>query len=139
MTLEKEFNKIASSVSYTLRKMKLESSVISITLKDSMFISSSRQKKIEYTNSFDDIVKHTYELLAEHYTPGIKIRYICVAVSNLKNQNESTQLDIFNMVENVDNEAKNKKKEVTEALDKLKNIYGDKIDYASAIDVKNLD
>lgn len=139
ITLEKEFNKIASSVSFSLRKMKLEGSVISITLKDNMFISSSRQKKIEYTNSFDDIVKYTYELLDEHYTPGTKIRYICVAVSNLKNQNESTQLDIFNMVENVDNSSKTRKKEATNALDKLKSIYGNKIDYASAIDIKNLD
>lgn len=139
LTLEKEFNKIASSVSFTLRKMKLQGSVISITLKDNMFISSSRQKKIEYTNSFDDIVKYTYELLNEHYTPGTKIRYICVAVSNLKNENESTQLDFFNMVEDVDSEAKNRKKEATNALDKLKCIYGDKIDYASAIDIKNTD
>lgn len=136
LTLEKEFNKLASSVSFTLRKMKLEGSVVSITLKDNMFISSSRQKKVEYTNSFDEIVKYAYELLDEHYTPGAKIRYICVAVSNLKSQNESVQLDMFNMVENVDNENKTRKKEVTNALDKLKSIYGDKIDYASAIDIK---
>ena len=43
------------------------------------------------------------------------------------------------MVEDVDSEAKNRKKEATNALDKLKSIYGDKIDYASAIDIKNTD
>ena len=35
--------------------------------------------------------------------------------------------------------AKNRKKEATNALDKLKSIYGDKIEYASAIDIKNTD
>lgn len=139
LILEKEFNKIASSVSYTLRKLKLQGSVISITLKDNMFISSSKQKKMEYTNSFDEIVKYTYELLDEHYQQGTKIRYICVAVSSLKEENESTQLDLFNMVENGDNSTKTRKKEVTQALDKLKTIYGDKIDYASAIDIKSLE
>lgn len=137
-SLEKELIKIASNISFSLRKLNLKASVASISLKDNMFVTTSRQKKIAYTNSFDDISKAAIELLNESYTNGIKIRYICLAMSGLKNNNEDIQIDLFNMVENVQENSKQKKKEeATLAMDKLKSIYGDKIDFASAIEIKH--
>ena len=136
--LEKEFLKLTSDVSYSLRKEKFKGDVVSIVLKTADFVSISRQKKTEYTNAYDDISKEVLELFNDNFKPGMQIRYICVGVAGLKKTDAEEQIDLFSMVEsNTKAEKKKERKEkVTEAMDKLKAIYGDKIDYASSIDVK---
>ena len=115
----------------------MKASVVSIVFKDAMFVSSSRQKKINFTNSFDEICKSVIELVRENYKNGVAIRYICVGLSSLKQKSDNEQLDLFNMLEeNVKGKKNNENKEkATKVMDKLKEIYGDKIDYASTIDI----
>ena len=135
--LEKEFVKLTSDVAFTLRKNNMKASVVSIVFKDAMFVSSSRQKKINFTNSFDEICKSVIELVRENYKNGVAIRYICVGLSSLKQKSDNEQLDLFNMLEeNVKIKKNNENKEkATKVMDKLKEVYGDKIDYASTIDI----
>ncbi len=136
--LEKEFIKLSSDVSFLLRKSNMRTSVVSIVYKDAMFVSSSRQRKISFTNSFDEICKNVIELVRENYKNGVPIRYICVGLTGLKSNSEDEQLNIFNIVEkdrNIEKYNKNKEK-ATQVMDRLKNIYGDKIDYASTINLK---
>ena len=137
IVLEKEFVKLTSDVAFTLRKNNMKASVVSIVFKDAMFVSSSRQKKINFTNSFDEICKSVIELVRENYKNGVAIRYICVGLSSLKQKSDNEQLDLFNMLEeNVKGKKNNENKEkATKVMDKLKEIYGDKIDYASTIDI----
>ena len=131
--LEKEFLKLASKVSYSLREINMKASIISISLKDSMFVMSSRQKKIEYTNSYDNIVKAVIELLNDNYTNGTQIRYICVNASGLKGENsDNVQLDFFT-INNENNKENKKRTTAMKAMDKLKHKYGDKVDYCSAL------
>ena len=135
--LEKEFSKLSSKVSYLLRSINMKASVIAISLKDNMFITSNRQKRIEYTNSYDEILKAVEELLNDNYINGIKIRYICVNASGLRsNSSENIQLDLFNIYDNKDS-SNNKKSRAIKTLDKLKDKYGDKVDYCSALNIKN--
>ena len=132
--LEKELLKITSNVAFELRKMKLKASVISVTLKDSLFVSTSRQRKIDYSNSFDEISKNVIDIFRDNYIEGVNIRYICVGASGLKSEDEDIQLNMFNMLKNNEKIVKEKrKKQVTQVMDKLKDRYGDKIDYASVI------
>ena len=136
--LEKEFIKLSSDVSFLLRKSNMRTSVVSIVYKDAMFVSSSRQRKISFTNSFDEICKNVIELVRENYKNGVPIRYICVGLTGLKSNSEDEQLNIFNIVEkdrNIEKYNKNKEK-ATQVMDRLKDIYGDKIDYASTINLK---
>lgn len=137
IVLEKEFVKLTSDVAFTLRKNNMKASVVSIVFKDAMFVSSSRQKKINFTNSFDEICKSVIELVRENYKNGVAIRYICVGLSSLKQKSDNEQLDLFNLLEeNVKSKKNNENKEkATKVMDKLKEIYGDKIDYASTIDI----
>ena len=137
IVLEKEFVKLTSDVAFTLRKNNMKASVVSIVFKDAMFVSSSRQKKINFTNSFDEICKSVIELVRENYKNGVAIRYICVGLSSLKQKSDNEQLDLFNMLEeNVKSKKNNENKEkATKVMDKLKEVYGDKIDYASTIDI----
>ena len=118
----------------------MKESVVSIVLKDYNFVSTSRQKKIEYTNSYDLISKAVVELFNENYTEGVKIRYICVGLTGFKSENDSSQIDFFSMIkENQEKIEKEKKVEkVTKAMDALKEKYGDKINYASTIKNKQI-
>lgn len=133
--LEKEFLKLSSKVAYLLRKNNMKANIVSIILKDSNFISNSRQKKIEYTNYYEIISKNVIELLRDNYINGIAIRYVCVGVSGLKKEDDDEQIDMFSILN--ENKIKNlenvKKEKVTKTMDKLKEKYGDKIDYASTI------
>ena len=73
--LEKEFLKLTSDVSYSLRKEKFKGDVVSIVLKTADFVSISRQKKTEYTNAYDDISKEVLELFNDNFKSGMQIRY----------------------------------------------------------------
>lgn len=136
--IEREFLKLTSNVSFSLRKLNMKANVVSIVLRDCNFISNSRQRKIEYTNAYDVISKNIIELFKDNYTNGTSIRYICVGVSGLKENNVQEQLDIFSIVE--ENKSKKeivkRKEKVTKTMDKLKEVYGSKIDYASTITTK---
>lgn len=133
--LEKEFLKLSSKVAFLLRKNNMKANIVSIILKDSNFISNSRQKKIEYTNYYEIISKNVIELLRDNYINGIAIRYVCVGVSGLKKEDDDEQIDMFSILN--ENKIKNlenvKKEKATKTMDKLKEKYGDKIDYASTI------
>lgn len=138
ISLKNEFSKLASSVSFSLREIDMKANVVSITLKDATFSSIVRQKKIEYTCAYDEIYKEVNSLLTENYINGKPIRYICVGVSGLKGKDDNEQLSLFSIV-NEDKTVINnmqKKEKATKAMDSLKKIYGDKIDFASTIETK---
>ncbi len=138
ISLKNEFSKLASSVSFSLIEIDMKANVVSITLKDATFSSIVRQKKIEYTCAYDEIYKEVNSLLTENYINGKPIRYICVGVSGLKGKDDNEQLSLFSIV-NEDKTVINnmqKKEKATKAMDSLKKIYGDKIDFASTIETK---
>lgn len=141
LKLEQELLKLTSDISHDLRLKQLKATVITISLKDMNFITTSRQKKVEETNLYDDMVKNVLELFRDNYVLGTKIRYVCVGATGLKSENDNTQLNLFSMVEEEKNvEVKKysqKKKEVAKTVDKLKEKFGDKVNYASVIENKN--
>ena len=140
IVLEQELLKLTSEISHELRIKKLKANVIQIVLKDDNFISSSRQKKVEETNLYDDMSRNVIELFRDNFVEGTKLRYVCVGVNNLKSEDEDEQLNIFSIVEEEKNievvKQSKKKAEVAKAMDKLKEKFGDKIDYASVIKSK---
>lgn len=138
VSLKNEFSKLSSSVSFTLRKLNMKANVVSITLKDATFSSIVRQKKIEFTSAYDEIFKEVSDLLKDNYTSGKPIRYICVGVSGLKGKDDNEQLNLFSIIDENKNIVKtiHKKEKATKTMDSLKKIYGDKIDFASTIELK---
>lgn len=129
--LEKEFRKLASDISFELREKNLKGSVISIYLKNSSFVTKSHQKQVLLTNSYDEIINTVIQLLRDNYIDGVSIRYICIGVSKLTSNEE--QQDIFSLLE--DNSKKKEKNEkAVKAMDMLRSKYGDKINFASAIE-----
>ena len=73
------------------------------------FITTSRQKKVEETNLYDDMVKNVLELFRDNYVLGTKIRYVCVGATGLKSEDEDEQLNFFSMIEEENNTEKSKK------------------------------
>lgn len=137
LAIEQELIKISSTISFELRKLNLKANVIQIALKDNEFVSINRQRKVDYTNSYDDIVKYALELFRDNYKPGVKIRFASVGASGLKNESEDEQIDIFNMLSSKEEkkieENSKRKQTAAKAMDRLKEQFGDKIDYASAL------
>lgn len=132
--LEKEVRILCDEVSSNLRMYNLKCTVVGINIKDSLFVISNRQKKVNKTNLFQDISKVAIELLRENYTANKPIRAITVNVSNLINPNEEFQMDIFSIESN--QEDNNKAEDVTKVLDSIRRKYGvDKATFGSLTNI----
>lgn len=116
---------LCSEVIRKLRYQKLKTTCVCVSLKDSNFVTFSRQKQTLLTDSYDYILRVTKEILKDMIINKTLIRTITISVTNLK-EHEEEQLDIFNLEEN-------KKQNIAiSTLNSLKdkNI---KIDFASNI------
>lgn len=131
--LERYVRLLCDIVSSNLRSQNLKCTVVSLSIKDSLFITINRQKKIFRTNLFQDICQTAIQILKENYIKDKPIRAITVSVSNLIIPNEEEQMDIFSIHENkIDN---NKVEDVTKVLDKIRKKYGnDKATFGSLTD-----
>lgn len=128
--LEKYVILLCDVVSSNLRRQNLKCTVVSLSIKDSLFITINRQKKIFKTNLFQDICQTATQILKENYIKDKPIRAITVSVNNLIIPNEEVQMDIFSIEESkIDN---NKVEDVTKVLDKIRKKYGnDKATFGS--------
>ena len=149
--LEKNVNDLCEKVSENLRRYKLKATVICLGIKDSNFITITRQKHIKATNTYGDIAKLATEILKENYDLNKKIRSLTVFANNLVSNEEDNQLNLFNnkKIENIylektntlnnDKVLKSKKQdELNNVIDKLKARFGENsITYASTSNLKN--
>ncbi len=120
---------LVEKVAYRLRKEDMYATVVNVQLKNNNFKTVSHQKKLDVrTDTTKDILDAAKELLKELYN-GDLIRLIGVRVDGLVEKNEM-QLSMFDMPENTKN------KKIDEAMDKIKERYGDKI-ISRATDLKS--
>ena len=109
-----------------LRKQKLECSVVCVSLKNSMFITTNRQRKISSTSSYQCILKCAKEILKQMLEGNSLIRTITISVSNFT-FGEQKQINLFSAQE--ENKRCNLGMQVLEKIkDKNKDI---KIGFAS--------
>ena len=110
---------LSDKVGYRLRKHNLAGSCVQIKIRYSDFSTITRQKMLQQpTNLDDDIFEAVMELLKSHLTVGREVRLLGVAVTKL--DEPATQLSLW------DNSAQ-KKTQLTEAIDSLKDKYGKQI------------
>lgn len=126
---------ICSYISETLRRKNMKCSVVTVSIKDSMFTTINRQKQIFKTDLYQDISNIAVSILKENYIEGNKVRALTVAVSGLENPENEVQLDLFNLDENIKKDEKKQKLEIaTKALDEIKQKYGkDTVKFASLL------
>lgn len=119
---------ITENLSKRLRKEKLKTNSIGITIRLNNFTDLSKQKTISYTDSTIDIynvVKELYYMLRKK--SNLPIRYLMVKFNNLDKAENTEQLNLFDIAEekqenNNTIRRKSKKGNIDNAIDSINNI-----------------
>ena len=122
---------ITEDLAKRLRKEKLKTNSIGITIRLNNFTDLSKQKTISYTNSTIDIyntIKELYAILRKK--SNLPIRYLMVKFTNLDKAENTEQLNIFDIAEEEQQNQKNnttiirkaKKENIDNAIDSINNI-----------------
>ena len=119
---------ITEDLAKRLRKEKLKTNSIGITIRLNNFTDLSKQKSISYTDSTIDIyniVKELYYILRKK--SNLPIRYLMVKFNNLDKAENTEQLNLFDIAE--ENQKNNniikrntKKENIDNAIDSINNI-----------------
>lgn len=119
---------ITEDLSKRLRKEKLKTNSIGITIRLNNFTDLSKQKAIPYTDSTIDIynvVKELYAILRKK--SNLPIRYLMVKFNSLDKAENTEQLNLFDIAE--ENQKNNniikrntKKENIDNAIDSINNI-----------------
>lgn len=119
---------ITENLSKRLRKEKLKTNSIGITIRLNNFTDLSKQKTISYTDSTIDIynvIKELYSILRKK--SNLPIRYLMVKFNNLDKAENTEQLNLFDIAEekqenNNTIRRKSKKGNIDNAIDSINNI-----------------
>ena len=120
---------ITENLSKRLRKEKLKTNSIGLTIRLNNFTDLSKQKTIPYTDSTIDIynvVKELYYILRKK--SNLPIRYLMVKFNNLDKNSNTEQLNLFDIaeekkqIENIPIHRKTKKENIDNAIDNINNI-----------------
>ena len=117
---------ITEDLSKRLRKEKLKTNSIGITIRLNNFTDLSKQKAIPYTDSTIDIyniVKELYYILRKK--SNLPIRYLMVKFNSLDKAENTEQLNLFDIAEEKNNNTirrKSKKGNIDNAIDSINNI-----------------
>ena len=117
---------ITEDLTKRLRKEKLKTNSIGITVRLNNFTDLSKQKAISYTDSTIDIynvVKELYSILRKK--SNLPIRYLMVKFNSLDKAENTEQLNLFDIAEEKNNNTirrKSKKGNIDNAIDSINNI-----------------
>ena len=120
---------ITENLAKRLRKEKLKTNSIGITIRLNNFTDLSKQKAISYTDSTIDIynvVKELYSILRKK--SNLPIRYLMVKFNSLDKAENTEQLNLFDIAEekkqikNIPIHRKTKKRNIDNAIDSINNI-----------------
>jgi len=110
---------LSDKVGFRLRKHHLAGSCVQIKIRYSDFTTITRQKMLHQpTNLDDDIFSAATDLLNTHLTAGREVRLLGVGVTKL--EEPAVQLSLWD-------DTVQKKTQLTEAIDSLKNKYGKQV------------
>lgn len=119
---------ITEDLAKRLRKEKLKTNSIGITIRLNNFTDLSKQKSIPYTDSTIDIynvVKELYYIIRKK--SNLPIRYLMVKFNNLDKAENSKQLNLFDIAEEKQKnnniiKRNTKKENIDNAIDNINNI-----------------
>lgn len=123
---------ITEDLAKRLRKEKLKTNSIGLTIRLNNFTDLSKQKTISYTDSTIDIyntIKELYAILRKK--SNLPIRYLMVKFNNLDKAENTEQLNIFDIAEEKQQQKqknntiirrKAKKENIDNAIDSINNI-----------------
>lgn len=112
---------LSDQVGTRLRKHGLYANGVQITIKTPAFVSFTRQCKITSTNVSDTIYKTALKLLQDNWNVNAEIRMLTVTALDLTKEKRAQQTSLF---DNSKTETDDKKENLQQALDRLKEKYG---------------
>lgn len=113
---------LSESVGARLREHGLKGSVVSVSVRDNGLFSFERQKKLKLSTDInDEILKAAYELFILNYNWQKPIRSLGVRVSDLAENTEAIQMDIFGT-----DLKREKHRNLDKSLDSIRNRFGPK-------------
>ena len=121
---------ITEDLAKRLRKEKLKTNSIGLTIRLNNFTDLSKQKTISYTDSTIDIyntIKELYAILRKK--SNLPIRYLMVKFNSLDKEENTEQLNLFDIAEEKQKQESNniikrntKKGNIDNAIDSINNI-----------------
>ena len=118
----------------SMRKYNLKCSVVGVSIKNSKFITKTRQKHVKSTCLYQNVLENIVDVFLNNYTDGEEVRTITVFVTELKNPNEYNQLNIFEILKDDKSILDTKMEKLSDILDNLEEKYGnDKVVFGSLI------
>lgn len=111
---------LVESVAARAKEAGLRGKVISLSLRNTNLSSITRQRTLSQgTNLCEDIMDVVVSLLKEHYDFSIPLRTISISLSQLEQQQEPQQLNLF-----VDETQYEKQCALEETMERIKDRYG---------------
>lgn len=119
--IQKVFLNLSDQVCRRLRRQKLVAQTVQITIRDPEMKTITRAITMGVpTENMDTVHKEACKLFQQHWPTGSPVRLLGVTLQNLSLKNETAmQLDLF------DFEKQNRKDKLTEAMDKLRDKFGE--------------
>ncbi len=113
---------ISDSVAFGLRKQQLKATGVKVDIKDPLFKTISRQKKLDApTNIASEICKAALEIVADNWNINKQpIRLLTITAINLIDENEATQLSLFQTEET----SRAKTEQVERTMDEIRARFG---------------
>ena len=116
---------LAESVSVRLRKSHLKASMVSVEIKYSTFQSVSHQTTLTSPTNDGTLIHRTSCELAQELWDGSPVRLLGIRTSKLCDENEPVQLSLQDYLStNSSSVANHKTDSLNQALDKIRNKYG---------------
>lgn len=113
---------LSESVGARLREHGLKGSVVAVSVRDNGLFSFERQKKLKLSTDInDEILKGAYELFISNYNWQKPIRSLGVRISDLVENTEAVQMDIFGT-----DLKREKRRSLDKSLDLIRNRFGPK-------------
>ncbi len=113
---------LSESVGARLREHGLKGSVVAVSVRDNGLFSFERQKKLKLSTDInDEILKGAYELFISNYNWQKPIRSLGVRISDLVENTEAVQMDIFGT-----DLRREKRRSLDKSLDLIRNRFGPK-------------
>jgi DNA polymerase IV len=122
-TLEPELFRLTESVCGTLRSCGSLARTVTLKLRYKDFQTITRAESIEPTNDDTIVFRTARTLLERHYASPRPVRLIGVSVSNLT-EHAAPELSLFPV--------ENKRQQILDAVDKLRDKFGDEIIHVGA-------
>jgi DNA polymerase-4 len=106
---------LTDSVARTLRRRKLEGSVVTVQIKYNTFKMINRQMQIEQSNLTKDIYNAACKLLEDNWDEDKPVRLLGVSVGSLKGKDMQISMDL---------QGREKEEKLEETIDELKDKFG---------------